>query len=266
MIMSKWLEAANRFEERRNSDEYFEVQSALGAIEKIQNLLNGSFRQLIFLIGEPGSGKSFLLNHLHTIWAEKRDIILIETPFLTPLELLKKLLTHKGVKVTGSNIEQLRIKATEIYSTSDHVIMIDEAQLLSTEMREFIRILSDSKAFWFIIAMHRSEGEAILRAPHFKSRPHRVIELLPLSVIEGKNYIHSELMGMGFAEIIDEISPKLIAKAHRYSEGNFRNFKKIFYHLFHLLHYTNTHNKTKYLRPSSCTIMMAAMDAELIHD
>jgi hypothetical protein len=144
--------------------------------------------------------------------------------------------------------------------------MIDEAQLLSTEMREFIRILSDSKAFWFIIAMHRSEGEAILRAPHFKSRPHRVIELFPLSLIEGKNYIHSELMRMGFSEIIDEINPKLIAKAHRLSEGNFRNFKKIFYHLFHLLHYTNTNNKSKYLRPSSCTITMAAMNAELLHD
>ncbi|MDD2949678.1 MAG: ATP-binding protein [Sulfuricurvum sp.] len=264
--MSKWLEAADRFEERRNSEEYFEVQSALGAIEKIQNLLNSSFRQLIFLIGEPGSGKSFLLNHLNTIWADKRDIILIETPFLTPIDLLKKLLNHKGVSVEGNDMEQLRMEATQLYGNSDHLIMIDEAQLLSTEMREFIRILSDSKAFWFIIAMHRSEGEAILRAPHFKSRPHRVIELSPLSIIEGKNYIHSELMKMGFSEIIDEINPKLIAKAHRLSEGNFRNFKKIFYHLFHLLHYTNTHNKSKYLRPSSCTITMAAMNAELLHD
>lgn len=264
--MSKWLEAADRFEERRNSDEYFEVQSALGAIEKIQTLLNGAFRQLIFLIGEPGSGKSFLLNHLHTIWREKRDIILIETPFLTPIDLLKKLLTHKGVNANGSDMEQLRMEATQLYGATDHLIMIDEAQLLSTEMREFIRILSDSKAFWFIIAMHRSEGEAILRAPHFKSRPHRVIELFPLTTIEAKNYIHSELIRMGFSEIIDEITPKLIAKAHRLSEGNFRNFKKIFYHLFHLLHYTNAHNKAKYLRPSSCTITMAAMNAELIHD
>lgn len=264
--MSKWLEAANRFEERRNSEEYFEVQSALGAIEKIQNLLNSSFRQLIFLIGEPGSGKSFLLNHLHTIWADKRDIIFIETPFLTPIDLLKKLLNHKGITVEGSDIEQLRMEATQLYENSDHLIMIDEAQLLSTEMREFIRILSDSKAFWFIIAMHRSEGEAILRVPHFKSRPHRVIELSPLTAVEGKNYVHSELIKMGFSEIIDEINPKLIAKAHRLSAGNFRNFKKIFYHLFHLLHYTNTHNKSKYLRPSMCTITMAAMNAELIHD
>lgn len=264
--MSKWLEAANCFEERRESRDYFEVQGSLGAIEKMQTLLEGTFRQLIFLLGEPGSGKSFLLHHLKTIWEDKRDILLIETPFLTPLDLLKKLLGHKEIECTGDDIEQFRIRATELYAASDHLIMIDEAQLLSSEMKEFIRILSDSKAFWFILAMHRSEGEAILRVPHFKSRPHRIIDLSPLNLVECKNYIHRELVRIGYSEIINELEPKLIAKAHRISQGNFRNFKKIFYHLFHLLHYTNTHNKTNYLRPSACTITMAAMSAGLLHD
>lgn len=264
--MSRWLDAAERFEERRDSKDYFEIQSALGAIHKIRTLLEGTFPQLIFLIGEPGSGKSFLLNLLYDQWAEERHIVLIETPFITPVHLLYQLIRHKGVIPQGDDIEQLRVQATELYAGTDHLIMIDEAQLLSPEMKEFIRILSDSKAFWFILAMHRAEGEAILRAPHFKTRPHRVVELFPLSATEGKNYVHKELMRIGFGEITDELGPKLISKAHRLSEGNFRNFKKIFYHLFHLLHYTNSHNKTKYLRPSSCTLTMAAMSAELIHD
>lgn len=264
--MSKWLEAANRFEERRESSDYFEVQGSLGAIAKIQTLLSGTFRQLIFLLGEPGSGKSFLLHHLKTIWSGERDILLIETPFLTPFDLLKKLLNHKGITVYDNDIERLRVQATELYAASDHLIMIDEAQLLSAEMKEFIRILSDSKAFWFIIAMHQSEGTAILRVPHFKSRPHRIIDLSPLNLMECKNYVHRELVRIGYSEIADELNMKLITDAHRISQGNFRNFKKIFYHLFHLLHYTNTHNKTPYLRPSSCTITMAAMSAELLHD
>lgn len=264
--MSKWLEAADCFEERRESRDYFEVQGSLGAIEKMRTLLEGTFRQLIFLLGEPGSGKSFLLHHLKAIWEDERDILLIETPFLTPLDLLKKLLGHRGIECTGDDIEQFRIQATELYGATDHLIMIDEAQLLSPEMKEFIRILSDSKAFWFILAMHRSEGESILRVPHFKSRPHRVIDLAPLNLTECKNYIHRELAQIGYSEIIHELEPKLIAKAHRISQGNFRNFKKIFYHLFHLLHYTNTHNKTSYLRPSACTMTMAAMSAGLLHD
>lgn len=264
--MSRWLDAAERFEERRESGDFFEIQSALSATEKIRTLLEGSFRQLIFLIGEPGSGKSFLLNHLQNVWGEERDIVLIETPFITPIDLLRKLLSHKNAAVQGDDIETLRHQATELYASGDHLIMIDEAQLLSTEMREFIRILSDTKAFWFIIAMHQSEGEAILRAPHFKSRPHKVIELFSITPAEAKNYLHRELIRIGFSEIIDDIHPKLITQAHRISGGNFRNFKKIFFHLFHLLHYTNTHNKTNYLRPSPCTLTMAAMSAELIHD
>ncbi len=264
--MSRWLSAADRFEERRESADYFEVQSALGAIEKINNLLTSGFPQLVFLIGEPGSGKSFLLHHLRARWSEERDILLIETPFLTPLDLLRKLLSHKGCGAQSEDVETLRVEAIRLYGDTPHLIMLDEAQLLSPEMKEFVRILADSKAFWFILAMHRSEGEAILRAPHFKSRPHRIIELSPLSVAECKNYVHKELMRIGFSEVMEEFTPRLIAKAHRISAGNFRNFKKIFYHWFHLLHYTNTHNRPPYLRPTECTLTMAAMNAELLDD
>lgn len=264
--MSQWLDAANRFEERRDTLDYFEGQSALSAIEKIHHLLNTTFRQLIFLLGEPGSGKSFLLHHLKAQWGDKLDILLIETPFLTPLDLLKKLLNHKGIDTSGDDIEKFRHLVTELYRNSNHLIMLDEAQLLSTEMKEFVRILSDSKAFWFLLAMHQSEGESILRSPHFKSRPHHTIELKPLGALECKNYVHRELLRIGFPEVSDELNLKLITKAQKQCHGNFRNFKKILYHMFHLLHYTNTHNRTKFLRPSSCMIMMAAMSAELLHD
>lgn len=264
--MSKWLQASEQFEERRLSKDYFEIQSALGAIQKIKDAMDGNFRQLLFLLGEPGSGKSFLMHHLKAIWSDQFDILLIETPFLTPIDLLKKLLQHKGIECEGDDIEKFRVAATEAYQNSSHLIMLDEAQLLSPEMKEFVRILADSKAFWFMLAMHQSEGESILRAPHFKSRPHRIIQLSPISAIECKNYVHRELTRIGFLEIADELPLKLISKIHKISQGNFRNFKKILYHMFHLLHYTNTHNKVKYLRPSSCIVTMAAMNAELLHD
>lgn len=264
--MSRWLEAAERFEERPENNDYFEMQSSLGAIEKIRSITQTLSPQLIFLIGEPGSGKSFLLRHLSSIWASERDLMLIETPFLSPMEFLRKLLKHRGIDYAGDDIEGMRQAAIDAYTHSNHLIMIDEAQLLSPEMKEFIRILSDTKAFWFVIAMHRHESEAILRSPHFKSRPHRIIELFSLSQQEAKSYLHQEVNRGGFPELVEELTPLLITQAYRISEGNFRNFKKIFHHLFHLLHYTNTHNKSRYLRPSECTITMAAMNAELIHD
>lgn len=264
--MSKWLNAAKQFEEGCNSSDYFEVQSALGATEKIKLLLDGTFPQLLFLLGEPGSGKSFLMHHFKNIWANERDILLLETPFLTPLDLLKTLLLHKGIRCLSDDIEYYRVQATQLYKNTTHLIMIDEAQLLSPEMKEFIRILADSKAFWFLLAMHKSEGESILRTPHFKSRPHHTIMLKPISAMECKNYVQRELMRMDFSEIAEEMNLKLITHMHKLSHGNFRNFKKILYHFFHLLHYTNTHNRTKYLRPSSCMVTMAAMSAELLDD
>ena len=264
--MSKWIEAANRFEERHDTLDYFEVQSALSAIEKMHTLLTTTFRQLIFLLGEPGSGKSFLLHHLKDQWKDNWDIILIETPFITPLDLLRKLLNHKDIDTHGDDIEKFRLLVTELYRNSNHIIMIDEAQLLSPEMKEFIRILTDSKAFWFILAMHQKEGENILKAPHFKSRPHHILQLKPLVVMECKNYVHRELLRIGFSELVDEIGMNLIRKTHNLSQGNFRNFKKIMYHMFHLLHYANTNNKTKFLRPNSCLITMAAISAGLLDD
>lgn len=263
--MSKWLEAAERFEERRNTLDYFEMQSALGAIDKIQMCLEEKFPQMIFLIGEPGSGKTFLLNLLYDRWSEQRHVILIETPFITPLSFLYQLIRHKGVVAEGEDIERLRVQATELYRGTDHIVMIDEAQLLSVQMREFIRMLSDSQAFWFVLAMHKKEGEEILQAPHFNSRPHQVVELYELTLNECKNYLYRELLRIGYVDI-DELTPKFIKRSHRISGGNFRNFKKLFYHFFHLLHYTNANNEIKYLRPSSCTMTMAALSAELIHD
>ncbi len=264
--MSQWLDAADRFEERRDTLDYFEGQSALSAIEKINYLLKSTFRQLIFLLGEPGSGKSFLLHHLKAQWDNELDILLIETPFLTPLDLLKKLLAHKGIECHGDDIEKFRLEATTLYRDTNHIIMLDEAQLLSSEMKEFVRILSDSKAFWFLLAMHQSEGKSILRSPHFKSRPHHIIELKPLGIMECKNYVDRELLRIGFPQVSNELNLKLITKVHKYCHGNFRNFKKILYHMFHLLHYTNSNNRTKFLRPSSCMVTMAAMSAELLHD
>ncbi len=261
--MSRWLDAAERFEERRNSDDYFEIQSALRAIEKLKKILDEIFPQLLFLIGEPGSGKTFLLNLLYDRWSQQRHIILIETPFITPLSLLHQLIRHKGVLPEGEDIEALRSQAVELYRNSEHLIMIDEAQLLSNQMREFIRMLSDSQSFWFLLAMHKNEGEAILQTPHFKSRPHQVIELFSLTPNECKNYLYRELLRIGLGEI-EEFTPRFITRTHRISGGNFRNFKKFYYHFFHLMHYTHTHNKRPYLRPSACTMSMAAMSAELI--
>ena len=175
--MSKWLEAAYRFEENSHEGDFFEAQSASYAARRIKEILSSSFPQMIFLLGEPGSGKSFLLNHLKDVLQSQRECILIENPFLTPIELLKRLLSYYGIKSDSTDVEALRLEITDLYKGTNHLIMLDEAQLMAPEVREFIRILSDSKVFWFLIAMHKREGEEMLSSQNFHSRPHHFVYL-----------------------------------------------------------------------------------------
>lgn len=262
--MAQWLRAAKRFEENSHEGNYFEAQSAIYALRRIQTLLETTFPQMFFLLGEPGSGKSFMLNHLNRLYRNKRLTILIENPFLTPAQLLQRLLSCRGINSDTTDIEALRLKAVEAYQGVEHLIMLDEAQLMSTQMREFIRILSDSKVFYFLIAMHKSEGEEMLSSAHFHSRPHQVIYLGDLEPSECMPYLIKELQPLEIWDVRELFNKNLVNQAWRYSNGNFRNFKKCFYHLFLFLDYAHTHNKKEFLKPNLLLLRMAAMRGRVL--
>ncbi len=262
--MSQWLRAAKRFEENSHVGNYFEAQSAIYALRRIQSLLETTFPQMFFLLGEPGSGKSFMLNHLNRLYQNKRLTILIENPFLTSVQLLQRLLNCRGIEAQTTDVEALRLQAIEAYDGLDHLIMLDEAQLMSSQMREFIRILSDSKVFYFLIAMHKKEGEEMLSSAHFHSRPHQVIYLGDLEPDECMPYIIKELQPLEIWDARELFSKNLVNKAWRYSNGNFRNFKKCFYHLFLFLDYAHTHNKKEFLKPNLLLLRMAAMRGRVL--
>ncbi|MBE0496798.1 MAG: AAA family ATPase [Campylobacterales bacterium] len=262
--MSQWLNAARVLEENTKEGNYFEAQSGIYALKRVQTLLETTFPQMMFLLGEPGSGKSFMLHHLKRLYEKKRLCVLIENPFLTPAQLLQRLLSCKGVVVDSSDVEALRLQAVEAYAGVDHLIMLDEAQLMSAQLREFVRILSDSKVFYFLIAMHKKEGEEMLSLAHFHSRPHQVIYLGDLQPAECMPYLTKELHSVGFFDVEALLSKRLVAEAWRYSKGNFRNFKKCFYHLFLLLDYAQTQQKKEFAKPSLILLRMASIRARVL--
>lgn len=79
----------------------------------------------------------------------------------------------------------------ETYSGVPHVIFIDEAQLLNQTQLEMIRILSDTKAFQFVISMHKTEGLQVLRQKQWQSRNVIVIEYGNLEESEVLRYVQS---------------------------------------------------------------------------
>lgn len=262
--MSEWLRAAKLFEENSHEGSYFEAQSAIYALRRIQTLLETSFPQMFFLLGEPGSGKSFMLHHLYRLYKDKRLTILIENPFLTPEQLLKRLLCFQGISLDTNDIEALRLKAIEAYRGVEHLIMFDEAQLMSPQLIEFIRILSDSKVFYFLMAMHKKEGEELLSYAHFYSRPYQLIYLGQLEPDESISYLTKELQVFEKWNIKELFSKSLVKQAWGYSKGNFRDFKKCFYHLFLLLDYAKKHNKKEFLKPNALLMRMAAIRGRVL--
>ena len=262
--MSFWLKAAKIFEEDSKKGDYFEAHDGLYALRRIQAFLETSFPQIFFLLGEPGSGKSFTLNHLQRLYSLKRLTVLIENPFLTPEQLLKRLLLCLGIKEEISDLEELRIKATNCYKEIDHLIMIDEGQLMSADMREFIRILSDSKVFYFVIAMHKEDGEVLLNSPHFNSRPHQVVCLESLKLDEYRAYLKKELKNIKEISVDELFSEKFIKKSWEYSKGNFRSFKRCYHNLFILLDHAHKKGKKEHFKPNFTLLKMAAMKSGLI--
>ncbi len=261
--MANYKEVARLFEDRIEGVEYYETRAAMRLKNELFFVLQNETRQLIFLVGEPGSGKSIFLSNLSGL-VEGFEVVKFHTPFFEPVDFVKSLIQKKGATPQEFALEALIAQAVELYRSAPVIVAIDEAQLLSDEMVELLRILADSKAFWFILAMHKHESKNILARPQFSSRPHRVLELGKIELEEVREYISKELIKAGLYTLQEEFSKRLIRDIYRFCRGNFRDMKKILNRLFLLLDYAVLNAKRGYQKPNRCLVTMAAIDGGLL--
>jgi len=258
------LEIAKQFEENIEECSFFESSEIIQIQNNLLNIFQNDTKQLIFLIGEPGVGKSAFIHHLVTTNSDI-NIIKFDIPFLDPVDFIKTLIKKSGIDILDFSMEELIKQLISIYKDSNFIVIIDEAQLLSKDMIEIIRILADSKAFWFVLAMHKHESKEILNAPQFSSRPHKILELNKLQKHEYKDYIYKQLKDIDKTYIRDDLSTKYLQFIYKHTNGNFREFKKMLHTAFLLLHYAQNNNKRKYQNLSRCILTMAAIENGLIH-
>jgi len=257
-----YLELAKCFEEQNDSIHYHQNSEVLHLKNAIESILDHDTKQLLFLTGEPGVGKSAFLNYLEK--QSSYDVIKFDIPFLEPIDFIKILIKKTETKVANYSLEELIKQVISLYQNSNYVIVIDEAQLLSKNMIEIIRILADSKAFWFILAMHKHDSQKILKEPQFASRPHKVLELQNISIQESKEYISRELENKNATMLANEITKKHIKTIYKLSKGNMRVLKKLLYTSFLLIDYAQKNDKKRYKVFNKCILIMAAIDGELI--
>ncbi len=261
--MLDYKEAARIFEDRIDSGEYFDSSSAERSKTTLKSLAGEPERKLLFLLGNPGVGKSHMLETIGEEMRSERLVVHLREPFFEPKSFLVRLLKESSESPEGE-IETLKSRAAEFYAENEHLIMIDEAQLMDEKSLEFLRILSDTKAFRFLLSMHSKEGEEILAKPHFRTRSHRVVEMGVLTQDEVKRYVSGRLKRAGMEEISDMITDKHFKLVHRYTEGNFRTLKRMMQSMFELMQHAKENGLSDYSRPSDCMVQMAALDLELI--
>lgn len=185
----------------------------------------------VALTGEVGTGKTTLCHCLLQQLPVNIDIALILNPKLNALELLATIRDELGIRDDGipqtskNLIDAINRYLLAAYANGRRtVLLIDEAQNLSLEVLEQIRLLTNletSKAKLLqIILVGQPELQQLLKRQDLRQLNQRITaryHLLPLSFEETRAYIQHRLtVCNGDPRLFKE---RAIRKIYRYSSG-----------------------------------------------
>lgn len=169
----------------------------------------GGFVQLT---GEVGTGKTMLCRNLLLQLPDELNIALIFNPRQTPLELVASLCDELHVDYPkGSDSIKVLVDCLNSYLLENHragrrtVVIIDEAQNLSFEALEQIRLLTNletaTQKLLQIILVGQPELQSLLAQPELRQLSQRITaryHLTPLTAKETKAYVIHRLNVVGY--------------------------------------------------------------------
>ncbi len=187
-------------------------------------------RGFIMLTGEVGSGKTTLIRHIFSTLDPSVRTAMILNPKTEPHELLKSINHDFGLGIRKSATQKSLIDDLNEFLLDCHanggkaVLAIDEAQELSCDCLEFIRLLSnletDTAKLLQVILIGQPELREIIGRHRLRQLNQRIAiryHLGPLDRQETKHYLNHRLrMAGSLALSFPESGAKLI---HKYSGG-----------------------------------------------
>jgi type II secretory pathway predicted ATPase ExeA len=200
--------------------------------------------KMILVFGEAGNGKTFLLKKVYeTLKSKKRDfsIYFISNPFE----------------------EEEAIDELFILESEEHrVVFIDEAQTLSDEKIERLRMLTDNQPYTIILATHEKEAKKIFAKKHFQTRINYFINLKPLKLDKISLFIHSKLVQNNAHDIASCFNNSNYKLIYKITKGNLREINRLMYKTFDIIDYfyNNFPNKVSSNKIDNKYIEMANMD------
>jgi len=188
-------------------------------------------RGFIAIIGEVGSGKTTLIHSVIRSLNNKTQTAFIPFHCGTYSDLLRNILVEFGINTEGKSDLELRLQfqnfVIDQFQRSGNVVLIfDEAQNMSPEVLEQLRLLSNlespqEKLFQIILVgqpeLSKKLSQAELRQLRQRIGVRREIE--PLTAPEVRSYIEHRLKVAGYKGCCKLFSEKAFDSICQYSRG-----------------------------------------------
>lgn len=188
---------------------------------------SGGFIQLT---GEVGTGKTTLIRSLLEQLPEKADIALILSPQLTTLEFLQAIIDELHAPAPAERTVKAQIDTLNAHLMTAHaggrrvVLIVDEAQTLSPELLEQVRLLTNletaKQKLLQIILIGQPELRDVLDRPEMRQIAQRITgryHLEPLTRLDTAAYVKHRLRVAGAQS--DIFTAGALRALHRRSRG-----------------------------------------------
>ncbi len=222
--MANFSEAKELFRDIVDVNHYIPLPSS----EKIKTDLLSAIAQkerMVLLTGEAGSGKSLILKSVYSALKDETDIFFISNPYLEV-----------------DNVLQI-LKSLDL--DSHHIMLLDEAQLLTPQTWENLRIYADKGNITIVFATHDTNVKELLSKKHFKTRINTIIPVKNIKKDEMENFILTKLLKNNFNDIASMFTKSNFKLIYKFTEGSLRATNQLMYKLFDVLDYFYKKNPNK---------------------